>query len=160
MKRSIAAAMLLPMALILGIWSGEDLSTLLGLSNGALTMMGICFVGAILIPRGVLQRFLFPLGVAGLLVAGHQIGNHSSKTAFNECFDSGESVRKDLADYRSRTGAFPETLKAMGKPLPDGRLLRGSLLEYHREGDGYELAFGDHWVSHRATSSRAFHANK
>ena len=152
--------MLLPVAFILGIWSGEDLSTLLGLSNGALAMMGICLVSAILIPRGVLQRCLFPIGVVGLLVAGHQIGSHSSKTAFNECFRSGESVRKDLAGYRSRTGAFPETLEAMGKPLPGGRLLRGSLLEYHREGDGYELSFGDHWVSHRATSSSAFHAHK
>jgi hypothetical protein len=160
MKRSLATALLLPVALILGIWNGEDLSSLLGLSFGTLAMAAICFGCAVVIPRGLLQRILFPLGVVAVLVAGHMIGSHYVKIAFNGCVDSGETVRKNLAEYRNRTGAFPETLEAMRKQLPGRRLLRGSLLEYHRDGDGYELSFRDHWVSHRATHSDPFEARK
>jgi len=160
MKRSITAALLLPLALILGIWNGEDLASFLGLGSGTLIMAAICFLCAVVIPRGLLQRILFPLGVVAMLVAGHMIGSHYSTIAFNECVDSGETVRKDLADYRDRTGAFPATLAAMEKPLPGHRLLRGSLLEYRQKGDGYELSFRDYLVSHHATSSDSFEARK
>ncbi|RYD38184.1 MAG: hypothetical protein EOP87_02075, partial [Verrucomicrobiaceae bacterium] len=132
MYRFLPIVLLLVVSLGWGIWVGEDVHAFLGLSQVGLIGGMVLLVLGFALPRRVLRRVGLAVGVSGLLVSGYFIGDHRGTAAFNGCVLSGENVRQALADHRRRTGSFPAKLADLVQPLPGGRILRGSLLEYRR----------------------------
>ena len=99
--------------------------------------------------------------VCGILaIAALNLGGKSFRSAFNECVSEGEQVRVALASHRARHGSFPVLLKELAEPTLCRRVMLPSLMRYSMTPGGYELRFGDWLVSHRATDSRPFEAEK
>lgn len=95
------------------------------------------------------------VGIAALLVGGR-----SFQAAFNECVVQAESVRSQLSAFRQTNGSFPAALRELPGEEPCKRLVLRPLLQYKRSSAGYELAFSDWLVAHRASESAPFEAEK
>ena len=73
----------------------------------------------------------------------------------------GEAVRVSLARFEARNGRFPQALDRLARrDIPGQRWLRGTVLAYERTSQGYELSCSDWLVTHQATESTAFAAQK
>lgn len=93
--------------------------------------------------------------------AGEVAGAEAHSRAFNECVRNGERVREALAEHRATTGRYPEQLEELTSSVDlCERPLRGSLLRYQRTPSGYEIAFSDWLITHSATASEPFMADK
>lgn len=156
----IAILLLILLSLGCGIWMGEDIHNLLGLTAIPLAAAAFLLIASILIHGPLRQRLLLPVILLAALIAGHQIGNHRAYAAFSACYESGEAIRQALADHKARTGSYPDQLSQLPGPLPGGRILRPSLLEYQRTATGYQISFRDWLVSHSATEAQPFTPHK
>lgn len=146
-----------------GFWLGEAGRGVAGFFEGALGCLAV-FVVTVLWRGSWLSRLGYGLGV-GLGVAGvwwlsFLAGQQSVQAAFNRCLDEGAQVRAALAAYRLKHPGYPPALAALGGPLPCKPYLHASLLHYQRTPSGYELWFGDVFVTHRATELQEFESRK
>lgn len=89
-----------------------------------------------------------------------QVGHASHTRAFTACLDEGDLLRPRLDVFRRQHGHFPAELEELPGPLPCPLITRASLLDYQRSDSGYRLSFGDALVSHVASESEAFAAQK
>ena len=160
MRRAATLALAAAVTAI-ALWLGEDL--------GRAIPLGVFFV----LPAGALLGFwLSPyralagaLGVASAIVllgaGGWYAGRVNATAAFNDCLERGEAVRVSLARFEARNGRFPQGLDRLAhRDLPGRRWLRGTVLAYRSTAQGYELSCSDWLVTHQATESTAFAAQK
>ena len=149
-----------------GLWLGEDLDRGLILGLVAWGILGVlCFVAGVVGAIVARPRWGVPVGALAVLLAGSGgllAGNWEVGNAFNGCVQRGEMVREQLESHRLRHGEYPASLGELDPTVACGaRVLRGSLLTYRREGtEGYILTFGDWLVTHWASESSAFEAQK
>ena len=151
--------------LILGIWRGEDLSAgpFDWLSEAALGVAWLAFFLVLARRNASLRLKLAILAVLGpgVLAVGLYAGNQSARSAYNECVQEGELVRKALYAYYEEHNSYPEDLDSLSmEKLPGRRILRGNVLWYKASASGYVLSFSDWLVSHEATESSSFMAHK
>lgn len=150
-------------AALFGWWLGEDVSSPVAkLFRLALLLILLVALGVYLaLGRDNKPAGIACVGAAIALALGSWGGGQASRHAFNECVDTGESVRARLAEYRSSHGTFPQALSDLPGPIPCRRPFRGTLLEYTPQGqDAYKLRFQDWLVTHEATDQNEFLAVK
>jgi hypothetical protein len=151
--------------IFLGVWRGEDISVgpfdyIIDLAMGLVWFVASTSV-AWRNKRIRAKVALVGIAVPVALIVGLYVGQRESTQAFNECVQKGEPVRAALGAYYSEKGRYPEGLTSLQmEDLPGDRLLRGNILQYTSAGEGYELFFGDWLVSHTATESSPFTAQK
>jgi len=91
-------------------------------------------------------------------------GQASNGRAFNECVAHGGEVRALIQAYFQEHQHYPPTLSALNlaasSKVPCNRILRPSILNYQLTKQGYQLYFGDAFVSFTATESQPFDAHK
>ena len=144
------------------IWFGEDSSSAVPTTGVFVLMLGGGLLGYLIGPHpSLLGHFcivsIIVLGIAG----GWYTGRTIVSRAFNDCVARGETVRVSLEQFRTKHGEFPKDLDRLARrDLPGQRWLRGSILAYRRTPGGYELSFSDWLVTHRATETDAFSAQK
>jgi hypothetical protein len=151
-------------AAVAGVWVGEDemfpsriLSTLhldspLAILAIPLIVLAVVAVlgGAMLWRKGILAAFAGAVILGTSLSGGYVFGNRELNRALGECPDATDRLRRELAEYHQRTGRYPTNLAELG-PVPCQRVMRGTLLFYGRNGEGYDLIFGDWLVTWHAT---------
>ena len=142
-----------------GYWFGGDPQPLPGLADLAFGFL-TAVAAAALPGRRLIARTCAAVLVLATFVGSWIAGASEASIAFNDCVAQCEALRGRLDEYRSTKGAYPDSLADLGSPLPGGRMLRGSLLEYSRRGTGYVFEFGDWLVTHRATDSEPCFAQK
>ncbi|GEJ57742.1 hypothetical protein [Anaeromyxobacter diazotrophicus] len=156
-------ALVLAGVLVGAVYLGEDVSDPMG-SLAWIALDSALAAGAVLRltkrqRRSV--RFLAALALVAVAGVGFLVGSRSRTRAYNECVEHGEAIRGGLRRYMEREGHYPATLE---QAVAQGRMclrpLRGTILRYSTTGHAYELQFGDHLVTWRATDREAFIARK
>ena len=144
-----------------GIWLGEDLTAALPTEVFFLALAG-SLLGYLVTPYRSLMGALGTAGIIALCAAGGFFtGRTIATAAFNDCVARGEAVRVSLARFEARTGRFPHGLDRLSRrDIPGQRWLRGTVLAYRPTSQGYELSCSDWLVTHQATESTAFAAQK
>jgi hypothetical protein len=157
-KRNIALG-LAAVVVIFGFWLGEG-----GSPPWAAVPVVSAFVGAfavaVAIPGKLWLKSVGGVGAFALYAVALFLGWLSFTSAFGECVEKGEEARAQLSEYHKKEGQFPERLGQLKGFKLCGRILRPTLLEYEKTGDGYVLSFRDWLVEHKATESEAFMAHK
>lgn len=149
----------------LGFWSGEAQGSF-ELSLTRALVYGLAFACAVpaatVALRGARWRYALVLPVLSLVwCSGLCIGGQSPVNAFNSCIHHGEQVRAQLAAHKREHGHFPAHLDELAeRPACGERISRPNILHYKRVDEGYELMFGDAWVTHTATDEEMFSAAK
>lgn len=146
------------LAAVGGFWFGEA-SVSPGLAE-LLAALAFAAAGFALHRGPWLRRALAAAATVGVFAIALVAGGESSRRAYNECVARGEEVRSALAEFRSRTGRYPQSLDEIPHQLACRRMLRGSILKYEMTKSGYHLRFGDWLVSHSATESEGFTPHK
>jgi len=159
MARLRLVLLLAVLAGLSGFWLGEAGRGVAGLVDGALGCL-VAFVVAALWRASWLRRLGRGLGAAAVWWLAFLAGQQSVQAAFNRCFDEGEELRAALAAYRLQHPGYPSDLAAVGRPLPCKPYLHASLLHYQLTPSGYELWFGDAFVTYRATELQKFEGRK
>jgi len=159
MPRLRLALLLAALAGLSGFWLGEAGRGIDGLFDGLLGCLA-AFIVAALGRASWLGRLGRGLGVAAVGWLAFLAGQQSAQATFNRCLDEGEELRGALTAYRLQHPDYPSNLAALGRPLPCKPYLHASLLHYQRTDSGYELGFGDGFVSYRATEAQAFEGRK
>ncbi|WP_438042781.1 hypothetical protein [Sorangium sp. So ce128] len=153
-------ALVLLVAAVAGLWSGE---ARVGPLPSGTTLMWTAASGgaAAIVPvrRRLRRAVAIAAAVASFWVAWWA-GRREATAAFNECVASGESLRDALALYKATTGKFPTKLSELPRRPPGRLILRGSMWDYERTMEGYDLRLSDWLVTHRATHAQAFTAHK
>lgn len=149
---------LLILLLITAFWWGEG-------GGGIDATMSACIV-AILVSAIVFftqWKLLFKvsayLGLSALFIAAFIAGQASNGRAFNECVAHGDDARTLLQAYFQVNQSYPATLSVLNS-VQCNRILRSSILDYQLTKQGYQLYFGDSFVSFVATESQPFEAHK
>lgn len=159
MARLCLLLLLAVLAGLSGFWLGETGRGVTGLFEGALGCLAAIVTAAL--GRGTwLLRLGRGLGVAAVWWLAFLAGQQSAQDAFNRCMDEGEQVRAALAAYRLQHLGYPSDLAGMGRSLPCKPYLHASLLHYQLTPSGYELWFGDAFVTYRATELQGFEGRK
>jgi len=122
------------------------------------------FVGAlavaVVVPGKLWVKSVGGLGAFVFYAVALFLGWLSFMSAFGECVEKGEEVRAQLSEYHKKEGRFPERLGQLKGFKLCGRILRPTLLEYEKTGDGYVLSFRDWLVELKATETEPFMAHK
>ena len=109
------------------------------------------------------KKLIYKLATYGVLVSllmcAYQAGQASMGRAFNHCVEHGEDVRVDLQKYFEVHHRYPNVLAELDNKTCD-RILRPSILSYLPVNQGYQLYFGDSFVSFTANESQPFEAHK
>lgn len=152
-----------------GVWLGEDLVRgLLHIDSEIRSPVTAVVVAVLLLwaafgaaPSRFALRTLMVASLVGALVGGWFAGRHEAMLAFNDCVERGEQVREALKNYRKQQGHYPDSLEALGmEDLPGKRWLRGDLLQYIGAQRRYRLMFRDQLVTHTASETSPFMAQK
>jgi hypothetical protein len=144
----------------LGVWFGEDASMLFP-TSAVIAALILAAIAVSVSPRSPWIRVGAGLLTIGLFALGWKVGSQRASQAYNACLNDGRQVLTALHAYQSSSGRYPESLAELNIAIPCRRLLRGTLLEYRRRGDGFTLSFSDWLVSHDADETSAgFFANK
>lgn len=159
MARLRLVLLLAVLAGLSGFWLGEAERGVAGLVDGALGCL-VAFVVAALWRGSWLRRLGHGLGGAAVWWLAFLAGQQSSQGTFNRCLAEGEQLRAALAAYRLQHSGYPSDLAALGRPLPCKPYLHASRLHYQPTPTGYELWFGDTFVTHRATELQGFEGRK
>jgi hypothetical protein len=158
--RVIHAAAILVTSFTWGIWCGGDLTEFLRISlAGFIGAFGLLVIST-LISRTALGRISMAIGTIAAISMGFVLGSGYATSAFNDCANRGEVVRKELARYKDQKGRYPNDLSELEMDLPGKRLLRGNILNYRRTEKGYDLQFQDWLITHVANESSEFFAQK
>ena len=88
------------------------------------------------------------------------LAEKSFYSAYNACIDDGSQVRVLLEKYHTINSHYPDSLRQLDTDLPCSRFINGTILQYVKIEDGYELYFSDWLVTHRATHEQDFLASK
>jgi hypothetical protein len=165
MIKRLPVVVLAAIALLAGVWLGEDPgwppgSGLLLLASSVVWLL-LGWLLTRLASRVWYVGLVVGVACAGMFGAGLLLGDQESTRALNDCIDRGETVRAALSDYHRQHGRYPDELAELGmSDLPGNLLLRGNILRYRSTGTGYRLEFGDWLVTHEATESSPFAAHK
>lgn len=159
MARLRLVLFLAALAGLFSFWLGEAGRGIDGLFDGLLGCL-VAFIVAALGRASWYWRLGRGLGVAAVGWLAFLAGHQSVQAAFNRCFDEGEELRAALAAYRLQHPGYPSDLAAIGRPLPCKPYLHASLLHYQLTLSGYELWFGDAFVTYRATELQKFEVRK
>jgi hypothetical protein len=157
--RKVVAAVTLAVLVLMGLWFGEDGGGILRIWPWVLGLAVAAGFGLILARRPVWRVLAAALGFVGYAGA-FWLGLMSFNAAYSQCLSEGRTVRQWLAEFQQSRGHFPSGLSSLGRPLPCTTRLHGTILEYRRTESGYELAFRDWLVEHRADETRDFMAHK
>ena len=141
-----------------GLWFGEGLGGLPGISEGVAALR-VCGIAVATVRRPVPRIGAAVLALA-VFVGSWVAGSWEAGKAYGASVDACEDIREELVRFRRMTGAFPAELSELEHPLPGNRILRGSVLTYSREGDGYVLQISDWLVTHWASNSDSCTAHK
>jgi len=157
----LGVVLLAIVVLLGGEWLGEGLDDPL---DNLLALASLAVTSAIwvawLFGPGWRRRLVAAFSIATLACLGFWSGDRVSTRAFNSCVERAEEVRVALAAHKSRTGRYPGTLQELGVAIPGRRVLRGSILVYEPNGNGYALSFSDWLVTHSATERGGWHVAK
>ncbi len=175
----VSIAIVTALAFLIAIWFGEENRQARGLAwllyRGGLAglfaaasafVVGIPVSVYLLSRRGSLSQ---PMVVAAFTscaifasaAGGFAVGDRSRSRATNQCFTQGEEIRRALDRYRAVHGSYPRLLSQLpGIRLPGQRLLRGSVLEYERTSNGYNLVVEDPIMITSATETHGFVSTK
>jgi hypothetical protein len=144
--------------LIAAFWWGEG-------GGGIDAIMSAC-IAALLVSVVVfftqlkrVFKVLAYLFLSALFIGAFIAGQASSGRAFNECVEHGNDARAKLQAYFLAHQSYPATLYELNQ-VPCNRILRASILSYQPTKQGYQLYFGDSFVSFTATESKPFEAHK
>jgi len=149
---------LLILLLIPAFWWGEaggGIDAMMPASIVAIIVSSIVFFTRL---KLALKIFIF-LFLSASLVGAFLAGQASNGRAFNECLEHGEDARTLLQGYFQSHQNYPASLSAFNK-VPCNRILHSSILNYQLTKRGYQLYFGDSFVSFTATESQPFEAHK
>ena len=158
MRRNIAFG-LAAVVVVFGFWLGEGGSPPWAVMP-VVSVFVAAFAVAVVVPGRLWVKLVGGVGAFALYAGALFLGWLSFTSAFGECVEKGEEVRAQLADYHKGEGQFPERLGQLKEFKLCGRILRPTLLEYEKMGDGYVLSFRDWLVEHKATESYPFMAHK
>ncbi|MBK1790050.1 type II secretion system protein [Persicirhabdus sediminis] len=145
---------------IWGIWCGEDLTKLFGISFLGIAVVIVLMFLAIYFIQGVKMRILGCTTTIASLVAGVILGIGAASSAFNECVADGELVRNHIQKFYITNGRYPEKLSELNTQLPGKLIIRGNIMDYKKTNEGYSLLFEDWLITHTASESLAFTASK
>lgn len=130
------------LAIVLGLFLGEEISTLWPLALLFATF-GFCVLGGLLTPGKIPAKILGGLMLLLPLISGFVAGRYEGTTAFQESVDRAKVVQAALAAHREATGTFPDRLEDLevggDLELPGRRLLRGRVLRYRSTPTEYQL---------------------
>jgi hypothetical protein len=158
MRRNIALG-LTAVVVVFGFWLGEGGSP----PWAAAPIVGAfvsAFAVAVVAPGKHWVKAVGGVGMLGLYAVALFLGWLSFTRAFGECIEKGEEVRVLLSEHQKKKGQFPESLSQLQGFGLCGRVLRPTLLEYKKTGNGYELSFKDWLVEYKANESEPFMAHK
>lgn len=157
-QKALAAALAVA-NLVVGLWSGEDVASVVNVPGLSVALV-ISAVVAILAPPmpSTGGRVLGALMVLTASAMGFVGGRYQATVAVHEAGGRGEEVREALAAYHEAHGAWPETLEALPfeHGLPGKRLLHGTVLTYVHTETGYVLTARDWAVQWTATETTPF----
>ena len=156
-----AAIVTVAMTALAALWMGEHHTAFVIRDDDARAALLPSIVILFLLWRaGRMMAIGAAVGIYLLFLVVWFTGSSEANVAFNDCVDNGESVRMELAKYKSLHGRYPETLDQLDTHLPGRLLLPPHLLRYERTSSGYRLGFSDFLVSHSSTESEEFMAHK
>lgn len=135
-----------------GLWPSE--------APVALACVAASILVGLVAPGRLGARVVLVVAMLSLSAAAYWVSLQVRIGAFNACIDTGGDVRRLLGAYQQKNRQFPERLDQLDGAVPCGLLSGRSLLVYEKTKTGYVLSFGDWLVTHRATESEPFSANK
>jgi hypothetical protein len=158
---STRIALVMLLALFSGYWLGEHRQSFLPLRE-------LLFVSVLLVSVGwqiKLKRWPTLLVIAMCLLTTFSfswyVGTKILQLTYNDCWHNGEEIRAKLADFYRINCFYPKTLDQLNaKDLPCQLVFPPQLLAYETTLSGYNMSFGDSFVTHMASEKSEFEAHK